>query len=141
MDTAMYQTATIIALVVFLVAGPILLARPERFPARQAWMAPAGAAALLFAWTLLAIAREGPVGFWPHHLSDAWGVQIWMDLLLSAGTAFALLAPRARAVGMNPLPWFVTVALSGSIGLLAMAARYLFLAHRAPRPPARNVGA
>ena len=64
------------------------------------------------------------------------GNQIWFDLLLSMGTAFALLAPRAKARGIRLAPWFVAIACTGSVGLLAMAARYLFLSE--PEMAARH---
>ena len=32
---------------------------------------------------------------------------------------------------MRVLPWFVAIAMTGSIGLLAMIARVLFLEHKA----------
>ncbi len=71
------------------------------------------------------IAALGPLGFWPEHVSDQWSVQIWFDLLCAIGTAWALLAPRARAVELSPWPWLVLIAATGSIGLLAMLARVL----------------
>lgn len=78
------------------------------------------------------MAFAGPFGFWPEHVRNAWGNQIWFDLLLSVGMAFALLAPRARAQGMRLVPWFIAVACTGSVGLLAMGARYLFLCENQP---------
>jgi hypothetical protein len=35
--------------------------------------------------------------------------------------------PRARALGMRPLPWLLLVVCTGSIGLCAMFARVLYL--------------
>jgi len=128
MDNALYQTLALAALAGFLVAGAIALRNRPQTPAALAWLAPAGLSAALLAWSALTVAREGPIGFWPHHLQDAWGVQIWFDLLLGIGSAFALLVPNARSVGMRPAPWLIVVACTGSIGLLAMLSRYLFLA-------------
>lgn len=90
-----------------------------------AWRWVAGLAALFALWSLAAILMEGPLGFWPEHTRNLWGNQIWFDLLLAAGTAFALLVPRARAAGMWVPLWGVVVLSSGSIGLLAMVARLL----------------
>lgn len=70
-----------------------------------------------------AVAQEGLFGFWPEHVRNLWGNQIWVDLLLAAGIAWTLLLPRLRAAGMTPLPWFVLIACSGSIGLLLTLAR------------------
>jgi hypothetical protein len=68
-----------------------------------------------------------------------WGVQIWLDLLQAALVGFVLLVPRARAQGMRPVPWLLGVAATGSIGLMAMVARVLYLeARTATRPPHLN---
>ena len=88
--------------------------------------------AVFFAWSARAIILEGPLGFWPEHNRNAWGNQIWFDLLLGVGTAFALLAPRAEAQGMRLVPWFVAIACTGNVGLLAMCARYLFICENGP---------
>lgn len=101
---------------------------------RGAWRWPAGAAALFLGWSLLAVVREGPLGFWPEHTRNLWSNQIWFDLLLAAAIAFAALVPRARAAGMRPLPWALAVLASGSVGLLAMAARLLYLEERRGKP-------
>lgn len=98
------------------------------------WQVPALIAAGFFAYSLWPILTMGPLGFWPEHVSDQWSVQIWFDLLCAIGTAWALLAPRARAVGMSPWPWLVLIAASGSIGLLAMLARVLYRESTAARP-------
>ena len=91
------------------------------------WRLPAIACAALFAWSLYAIATEGPTGFWPEHTRHAWGNQIWFDLLLAASVALAFLVPQARKLGMRPLPWVILVIFTGSIGLLAMTSRVMYL--------------
>ncbi|ULQ46150.1 hypothetical protein JN531_013705 [Flagellatimonas centrodinii] len=79
---------------------------------------------LLFAGlSAAAVAQEGLFGFWPEHVRSLWANQIWVDLLLAAGIAWTLLLPRLRAAGMSPLPWFVLIACSGSLGLLLALAR------------------
>jgi len=45
------------------------------------------------------VIREAPLGFWVEHPRHLWGNQIWFDLLLAAGVAWALLVPRARRLG------------------------------------------
>lgn len=94
------------------------------------WILPASFAALFSIWTYHAAISEGITGFWIEHGRNAWGNQIWFDLLLATATAWALLLPRARAVAMRPLPWLVLIVCTGSIGLLAMVARCLFLEAR-----------
>ena len=101
-----------------------------RPPLRGSWIGPAALAGLLTAWSLATIAREGFAAVWVEHTRNAWGNQIWFDLLMAAGLAAVLLFPRARAVGMHPLPWLAFVAASGSIGLYVMAARCLYLEQR-----------
>jgi hypothetical protein len=91
------------------------------------WWAPALLCAAFLGFSLYAMVTEGPVGFWPEHVRNNWGNQIFIDLLIAATVAFTLLVPRARAVGMKPLLWFALIACTGSIGLLAMVARCLFL--------------
>ena len=91
---------------------------------------PAFAAALgagFAAFTAVTIATEG---VWPvivNHTANLWGVQVWYDLLISVGIALFLVLPRARAVGMQVWPWVIFVALTASIGLLAMIARLFWL--------------
>ena len=95
------------------------------------WRIPAGLAALFFVASLQAMASGGMFGFWTEHVRNDWGNQIFVDLLLCAGSAYFLLLPRARAVGMTPLLWLAGIAALGSIGLLAMLARVLYLEARA----------
>ncbi|WP_295632999.1 hypothetical protein [Novosphingobium sp.] len=127
-----YHFLPVLAAIAFLLAGMVIIARAAAGPGRGMWLIPATLSAALFGWSVWTVALEGPLGFWSEHLRDAWGNQIWFDLLLSMGTAFALLAPRAKARGMRLAPWFVAIACTGSVGLLAMAARYLFLRETAP---------
>ena len=90
------------------------------------WQVPALLCAAFFAYSLWPILTMGPLGFWNEHVRNLWGVQIWFDLLCAIGVGWALLAPRARAAGMVPWPWLALIAATGSIGLLAMAARVLY---------------
>jgi len=91
---------------------------------------PALAAALSFGfagYTGLTLSREGADILWANHVSNFWGVQVWWDLLIAASLALFFIAPRARAQGMNVLPWALFVAATASIGLLAMVARLFYL--------------
>ena len=79
------------------------------------------------AFTAVTIAAEG---VWPvivNHTSNLWGVQVWWDLLFALGVATFLIVPRAKAQGMNLLPWTIFILATASIGLLAMAARLFWL--------------
>ena len=95
----------------------------------QAWIAAATLCAAFTGWSLYAIAIGGPFGFWVEHTRNAWGVQIWFDLLLAATCALVFMVPEARRLGMRPLPWVAFALCSGAIGLLAMLARILYLRH------------
>ena len=134
----LYHVLPALAAIAFLLGGLASIVRADAARMPGVWLLPAGLSAVLLVWSIWTIALEGPLGFWFEHSRDAWGNQIWFDLLLGVGTAFALLAPHARAKGMRLVPWFLAIACSGSIGMLAMCARYLFLCetgqttHRTP---------
>jgi len=115
------------------VAAVLTYAHRPRTLGPQAWIAAATLCAAFAGWSLYAIATGGPFGFWAEHIRNAWGVQIWFDLLLAAGCALAFMIPEARRLGMHPMPWTVLVLCSGAIGLLAMLARILYLRHGQPR--------
>lgn len=100
--------------------------------AAASWRVPAAVCALFLGWSLYTVAAEGPLGFWPNHTQNAWGNQVWFDLLIAVGIGWALLLPRARAVGMRPAPWLVLILCSGCIGLSAMLARCGYLESRRP---------
>lgn len=78
-------------------------------------------------FTVFTIAREGLVQVISNHSLNFWGTQVWYDLIIAVSIALFFIAPRARAVGMNIWPWAVFVALTASIGLLAMIARLFWL--------------
>lgn len=126
MTQSLYAVLPIVAALLFIGAGLTLAARINTGRSGT-WQVPAALAGLFTAWSLYTVAAEGPFGFWPNHMSNAWGNQMWFDLLLAIGTAWALLLPRARAAGMRLLPWLILIVCTGSIGLLAMLARCLFL--------------
>lgn len=95
-------------------------------PTRR-WMPAAALSAAFAAFSVVTLIHEGPTGFWVEHTRNLWGNQIWFDLLLAVGVAWVMMVPRARSVGMNPLPWLVLVMCTGCIGLCAMLARVLYL--------------
>lgn len=102
-------------------------------PHRQLWLLPALGALLLGGWTLYAVFAGGFRAYWPLFLSSAWGYQMWFDLLIALALAFAALVTPMRTVGMRPLIWALAVIAGGSVGLLALAARLLYL--QADRKP------
>lgn len=100
---------------------------PFKINRARLWVIPALLSAAFFAASLRAMWTGGMLGFWPEHIRNDWTNQIFLDLLLAASAAYFLLLPRARAAAMHILPWFLAIAATGSIGLLAMIARLLFL--------------
>lgn len=108
------------------VLGYILSGSPKVGSAALAASLGAGFAAFSF----VTIAQDGVLPVWTNHTQNLWGVQVWWDLLFAVGIAAFFIAPRARAVGMNLLPWILFVAATASIGLLAMVARLFWLEKR-----------
>lgn len=107
--------------------GPIMISIIVR---RQQVGSPAVGSTLAFvfgAFTVFTIAREGIEQVVLNHTVNFWGTQVWYDLIIAASIALFFIAPRARAVGMNLWPWAIFVALTASIGLLAMIARLFWL--------------
>jgi hypothetical protein len=85
------------------------------------------------AYTAVTIAREGVMTVIVNHTSNLWGVQVWWDLLSSLTIAMVLIAPRAKAAGMNLALWTLLILSTASIGLFAMAARLFWLEATAAR--------
>ena len=112
---------------VFVVVGIAAASNLQRFRQPGLWWIPALLSAAFFAGSLSVIATGGALGFWAEHTRNDWNNQIFVDLLLCASCAYFLLLTRTRAASMKVLPWFVLIAATGSIGLLAMIARLLFL--------------
>ncbi len=125
----------------FLTIAPILAAvcflayvlATLRGAGARGWLAPALLSQAFLAFSALAIAREGPTGFWDVHTAALWGNQVWFDLLIAVAIGWTLILPRARAQGMALLPWLVAICATGSIGFLAMLARLFYLEGQAAR--------
>ena len=94
---------------------------------KHAWLFPAALSFAFAAFSIYAILNEGIFGFWPEHTRNTWGNQIWFDLLLAVGIGWGLAAPKARALGIRLLPWLFLILCTGSMGLLAMLARILYV--------------
>lgn len=111
-------------LVAALIAVGWVLAKPQTIGS------PAIAAALsggFAAYSGVTIWAEGLLPVLINHTSNLWGVQVWWDLLFSLTIALFLIAPRARAQGMNLPLWTLFIVATASIGLLAMCARLFWL--------------
>lgn len=81
--------------------------------------------------TAVTIWSEGVWLVVENHTLNLWGIQVWYDLLFAVSVALFFIVPRARAAGMKLLPWILFVALTASIGLLAMVARLFWLERQA----------
>ena len=119
----MFQITAALAALALVVVAVLVSRRPGDRPFDP--RVPAALCVLFLAWSVLAVVSGGPVGFWALHTENAWGNQVWFDLLLSVGTAWVLLRPRLHAAGVSPWPWLVLTLATGSIGLLATVARLL----------------
>ena len=121
-----------IALAAFAVAAVamLLVTQTKERVSWPAWLVPAVVVVPVAAWTGLAIAEAGLFGFWPMVTSSPWGLQVWFDRLLSVTAGFFLIQSRARAAGMKSEVWVLVVIVTGSIGLLAMLARTVYLERR-----------
>lgn len=111
---------------IFLVTASVLM-NSSKEKGAGAWLFPLGFALLFILWSLAAAVGEGPLGFWPEHTRNMWGNQIWFDLLLAIGVAWAFIVPRAKEQGMRLSLWLLLILSSGSIGVLIMVARLLYL--------------
>ena len=124
--SALYPLLPIAALVLFLLTTIGEGLRPS-----NGWIVAATVSGAFLAWSIYSVAAEGPLGFWPNHTANAWGNQVWFDLLIAVAIGWTLLLPRARAVGMQAWPWFGLICATGCIGLAAMFARCRYLEARA----------
>jgi hypothetical protein len=100
---------------------------------QRIWLLPAALSLLFLLFSVQAIITEGLFGFWTEHTRNLWSTQIWLDLLLAVSIGWFLVVPQAKAIGMRPLPWFILIVCTGSIGFLAMMARLLYLRENADR--------
>ncbi|MEM1381518.1 MAG: hypothetical protein AAGH41_12935 [Pseudomonadota bacterium] len=124
-----YQ-ALALGTLLFAFASVLVITQSKKTAAWPVWLFPAALLIPFAGWSVAAVVLEGPLGFWPNHTVNMWGIQVWVDLLMSVGAAYFLLLPRARAVGMASEVWIVLICLSGSVGLFAMLVRMLFLEHQ-----------
>ncbi|WP_219892505.1 hypothetical protein [Aquisediminimonas profunda] len=133
----LYEFLPIGALAIFLVTA-VMAANGRQAAKPAGWRIPAAFSVLFLGWSLFALAQGGLGGVWVEHTRNAWGNQIWFDLLLALGIGWSLLLPRTRAVGMRPWPWLALLLATGSVGLLAMLARCFFLEERVAQQSRRQ---
>jgi hypothetical protein len=91
------------------------------------WFLPAFIGVAFAAWTASTIGEQGLAAYSAVFLDSRWGLQVWLDRLLSVTAAFFLLQNRARAAGMKSEVWVLVIIFTSSIGLLLMLARTLQL--------------
>ncbi len=94
------------------------------------WIAPLVASLLFIPFSGYTVFVEGLGLFWSNHTNNLSGNQVWFDLVLATAAGFYLLAPRARAVGMNLLGWGIATMLTACVALLPMLSRVLWLEGR-----------
>ena len=114
------------AAVCFVLATVYMITKEGRYN-KTVWMVPAALSAAFLFFSLYTVLQEGLTNVWPNHTQNFWGNQVWIDLLIAIGIAFAMLAPRAKAQGMNPWLWLVLIICTGCIAVLAMFARVIYL--------------
>ena len=77
MFTQIAPALALIGLVIFVV----IHARANEYTSPNAWKLPALMSAAFLAFSVVAVFKEGPVGFWYNHTQNLWGNQVWFDLL------------------------------------------------------------
>jgi len=77
------------------------------------------------AFTLWAVWTQGWSESWAAVVATPANLQVLFDLITACSIALVFLWMDARRVGINPLPYVVLTAVTGSIGLLAYAVRRL----------------
>jgi hypothetical protein len=115
-----------VAGILFLLFG-FTVSVKENIQTKKLWILPASLSLLFLALSVFAVVNEGPFGFWVEHTRNLWGNQIWVDLLFAVGIGWFLMVPKAKALGMRPVPWLILIVCTGCIGFMAMMARLLYL--------------
>lgn len=124
---------TLIPPVVYAVALAVLIWSARAGGTQGSWRLVIALGIGFIGFTLWTLAQDGVIQFWLNHTTNLSGNQVWLDLLIAVTLAFVLLVPRARAQGMQVLPWALAVAATASIALLLMLARLLWLEDQARR--------
>jgi Terpene cyclase DEP1 len=115
---------------IFIVSSAIFLRYADLSIGKLPWGVPASVSLLFLLYSIYAIFSEGPLGFWTEHTRNAWGNQIWFDLLLGILVAWYFMLPRAKALKMRLNWWLFLIVCTGCIGVTSMFARLLYLNER-----------
>ncbi len=75
------------------------------------------------AFSAYAIAQHGYVGLFTQHLTNAAGMQVFVDLVIALTIVMAWMWQDARAHDINPVPYVLLTLGLGSIGPLAYLVR------------------
>lgn len=124
-----FLTLPLISLVIFPIVTITVMIKTNQ-SRNIRWIVPAAFCVAFLVFTVVTVAAEGLLGFWSNHTQDYWGNQVWLDLLLALGISWCLIAPKAKELGMKLPVWLLLIACSGSIGMLAMFSRSLYLQDR-----------
>jgi len=122
---SLLQILPLAACILFVIVTLTALIAPEN--PKTDWKKPALLFAAFLGFTLYALFTEGLLGFWPNHTQDAWGNQVWFDLLIAIGIVWVLILPRAKAQNLKLPFWLIFIMCSGCVGVLAMLARLYML--------------
>lgn len=76
------------------------------------------------AFSTVVVAQHGYFGFLELAMSDAWGGQVFLDLVIALTLFFGWMLGDARARGISAWPYAVLIFTLGSIGALG------YLIHR-----------
>ncbi len=79
------------------------------------------------AYSTVVVAQQGYFGFLELALSDAWGGQVFLDLVIALTLFFSWMLGDARAHDISPWPYAVLIFTLGSIGALG------YMIHRTTR--------
>eukprot|EP00980_Cylindrotheca_fusiformis_P009997 scaffold2212_cov143-Cylindrotheca_fusiformis.AAC.15 len=96
------------------------------------WKLPAAATVWFWGFSIYTISQEGILALLQNQNQNYWGNQIFFDLLYSICLFWFSMLPRAKALGMPVLPWFLYVCGTASVGGLHMFARILYLEENKP---------
>ena len=94
---------------------------------KHVWVLPAVLAVAFLLFTIWTIVTTGqPLGFLAEHTHSMWGAQIGIDLFNALLVGIYLSNVLARQYHFRPWPYVILTLLTGSPGLLALAARVLY---------------
>jgi len=75
-------------------------------------------------YTTIVVIDHGYTGFLELALAGGWGAQMFIDLVIALLLFSIWMFPDARERGIPPVPYFLLILFTGSVGALA------YLVHR-----------